>query len=60
MSAVASQTPEILTIGPLEITPEQHLARADGRALALSMRELLLLTALARRPDRIVSRDARG
>ncbi len=57
MSVVASQSPEILTIGPLEITPEQHLARANGHALTLSMRELLLLTALARRPDRIVSRE---
>jgi DNA-binding response OmpR family regulator len=57
MTAVSSQTPEILTVGPLEITPEQHLARADGRALTLSMRELLLLTALARSPDRIVSRE---
>jgi DNA-binding response OmpR family regulator len=57
MSVVASQTPEVLTVGPLEITPEQHLARANGHALTLSMRELLLLTALARRPDRIVSRE---
>jgi DNA-binding response OmpR family regulator len=57
MSAISSPTPEILTVGPLQITPEQHLARADGRALTLSMRELLLLTALARSPDRIVSRE---
>jgi len=44
-------------VGPLEITPEQHLARVDGHTLTLSIRELTLLTELARRPDRIVSRE---
>ena len=46
-----------LTIGPLEILPSEHLARADGHTLTLSSRELGLLTELARRPDRIVSRE---
>ena len=44
-------------MGPLEIMPEEHLARADGRALMLSIRELRLLTELARRADRIMSRE---
>jgi DNA-binding response OmpR family regulator len=48
---------EILSIGPLEIIPCEHLARASGRTLTLSIRELRLLTELARREDRIVSRD---
>jgi DNA-binding response OmpR family regulator len=47
----------MLEIGPLEILPEEHLARADGRALMLSIRELRLLTELARRADRIMSRE---
>jgi DNA-binding response OmpR family regulator len=57
MSVTTSERPEILTIGPLEIAPEEHLARASGHALTLSIRELRLLTELARRADRIVSRD---
>ncbi len=48
---------EVLTIGPLEIAPDEHLARADGHALTLSIRELRLLTELARRADHIVSRE---
>jgi DNA-binding response OmpR family regulator len=48
---------EVLEIGPLEIMPEEHLARAGGRPLMLSIRELRLLTELARRADRIMSRD---
>ncbi|HET9074610.1 MAG TPA: response regulator transcription factor [Solirubrobacteraceae bacterium] len=46
-----------LTVGPLEILPTEHLVRADGHTLTLSLRELGLLTELARRPDRIVSRE---
>ena len=37
--------------------PEEHLARADGRALVLSIRELRLLTELGRRADRIMPRE---
>lgn len=48
---------ETLSVGPLQIVPDEHLARADGRALMLSIRELRLLTELARRVDRIVSRE---
>jgi DNA-binding response OmpR family regulator len=57
MVVSTSELPEILTIGPLEIAPAEHLARADGHALTLSIRELRLLTELARRADHIVSRD---
>ena len=48
---------ELLVVGPLQILPSEHLARADGRALMLSIRELRLLTALARRADHIVTRE---
>jgi len=57
MPATAQSRREVLVVGPLEILPDEHLARADGRALMLSIRELRLLTELARRVDRIMARD---
>lgn len=57
MSATAQPRHEVLEVGPLEILPEEHLARAAGRALMLSIRELRLLTELARRADRIMARE---
>jgi len=48
---------EVLKAGELEIRPAEHLARARGRALSLSVRELELLAALARREGRIVPRE---
>jgi len=50
-------TTEVLMAGELEIRPADHVARADGRTLSLSVRELDLLAALARREGRIVARD---
>jgi DNA-binding response OmpR family regulator len=47
---------ERITAGKLEIWPAEYLALADGRPLRLTVRELQLLTALARRADRIVTR----
>jgi DNA-binding response OmpR family regulator len=57
MSATARSRTEVLEVGPLEILPDDHLARANGRALMLSIRELRLLTELARRADRIMARE---
>lgn len=57
MSATAQSRREVLVVGPLEILPDEHLARADGQALMLSIRELRLLTELARRADRIMARE---
>jgi DNA-binding response OmpR family regulator len=57
MVATTAETQELLSLGPLEIAPDEHLARASGHALTLSIRELKLLTELARRADRIVSRE---
>lgn len=48
---------EVVEVGPLEIRPAEHLARADGRTLILSVRELRLLTELARRADTIMRRE---
>ena len=57
MPATAPPPHEVLDVGPLQILPEEHLARAAGRALRLSIRELRLLTELARRSDRIMARE---
>ncbi len=57
MSATIPSRREVLEVGPLEILPDEHLARASGRALMLSIRELRLLTELARRADRIMARE---
>ncbi|HET8976625.1 MAG TPA: response regulator transcription factor [Solirubrobacteraceae bacterium] len=57
MTQATQSRGEVLDVGPLQIIPDEHLARAEGRALMLSIRELRLLTELARRADRIVSRE---
>src|ERR1022692_2355287 len=55
---LASQTQrELLQVGPLQIIPDEHLARAGDTALMLSIRELRLITELARRADRIMARE---
>jgi DNA-binding response OmpR family regulator len=48
---------EVIRTGELEIRPSEYLALAGGRALTLSLRELELLAALARREGRIVPRE---
>jgi DNA-binding response OmpR family regulator len=48
---------ETLTVGPLQIDVAEQLARANGRALMLSARELRLLIELARRQDHVVTRE---
>lgn len=47
---------EVLRAGDLEIRPDGFLVLAEGRRLGFTARELKLLEALARRPDRVVSR----
>jgi DNA-binding response OmpR family regulator len=54
---VEAATQEVLTAGRLEIRPGEFVALADGRPLVLTVRELQLLAALARRAGRIVSRE---
>jgi DNA-binding response OmpR family regulator len=48
---------EPLRVGQLEIRPREYLALCDGRPLELAPRELAVLTELARRSPRIVSRE---
>jgi DNA-binding response OmpR family regulator len=46
-----------MVVGDLEIRPREYIAYARGKPLQLTVRELDLLTALAERHDRIVSRE---
>ena len=46
-----------MVVGDLEIRPNEYVAYAGGTPLRLTVRELDLLTALAERRDRIVSRE---
>ena len=48
---------QLIEIGPLQISPADHIARAWGHALMLSVKELNLLTELAKRADRVVARE---
>ena len=48
---------ETLAVGQLEIRPAEYCACVGGRRLELTVRELQLLTELARRSGRIVSRS---
>lgn len=57
LPTIAPPVGEVIEIGPLRIVPAEHIARVKERALLLSIRELRLLTELARRPDRIMARD---
>jgi DNA-binding response OmpR family regulator len=57
LSIPASPEHEVIEVGPLQILPGEHIARARGRTLMLSIRELRLLTELARRADRIMARE---
>jgi DNA-binding response OmpR family regulator len=56
MEAMSSNG-EVLRTGQLEIRPDEFCALARGELLPLTVRELELLTALARRAGRIVTRD---
>jgi DNA-binding response OmpR family regulator len=49
--------PEVISVGGLEIRPDERIALGGGRTLPLSRRELALLAELARSHGRIVSRE---
>jgi DNA-binding response OmpR family regulator len=55
MEAAVNQ--EVVRAGDLEIRPAEFIALASGKRLHLTVRELELLTALAERAGRIVSRE---
>jgi len=48
---------DVIRAGDLEIRPAEYVAIAGGRTLSLSVRELALLAALARRSGRVVPRE---
>ncbi|MBV9213487.1 MAG: winged helix-turn-helix transcriptional regulator [Actinobacteria bacterium] len=48
---------DVIDLGRLEIRPDEYAVTVDGERLALTVRELQLLVALARRRDRIVTRE---
>jgi DNA-binding response OmpR family regulator len=50
-------TSEEIVAGNLVIRPREYLVQVDGRPLALTVRELGLLIALARREGRVLSRE---
>src|SRR5205823_9812495 len=52
----AASIEDTLQAGQLEVRPGEFVALAKGNPIPLTPRELALLTALARRPNRIVSR----
>ena len=52
----ATQDDEVLHVGGLEVRPDEGLALADGRPITLSVRELGVLVALARRANRVIGR----
>jgi DNA-binding response OmpR family regulator len=53
----AATVGEVLRAGQLEIRPAEFAVLAKGEPVPLTPRELALLTALARRPNRTVSRS---
>ena len=53
----SAQQEELISIGRLEVRPAEFAATIDGERLDLTVRELQLLTALARRSGRIVTRQ---
>jgi DNA-binding response OmpR family regulator len=53
----AAREEEVLQAGRLEVRPDESLVLANGRPLNLSVREYRLLVELARRTDRIVTRE---
>lgn len=52
----STDLPEVLYAGELEIRPGEGLVLATGQALTLSVRELELLAAMARRQGMIIAR----
>ena len=57
MATARDDKAEVIRLGRLEVRPREFVAAVDGRALELTVREFQLLTALARRRDRIVTRQ---
>src|SRR5512132_1487604 len=54
---VIGRDPSPVYAGRLEIRPADHAALVDGRPLALTVRELQLLSELAHNADRVMTRE---
>lgn len=52
----AAATLDEIVAGNLVIRPREYLVHVDGRPLVLTVRELALLSALARREGRVITR----
>jgi DNA-binding response OmpR family regulator len=57
LRAMEAALTEIMSEGPLEIRPSQHVAIVNGRTLRLTRHELGLLIALARRAGAVIGRE---
>ncbi len=55
--APPGEAADVLRVGALEVRPSEGLAMAGGQALRLSVRELGLLSELARNDGRVVRRE---
>jgi len=55
--AAIPESNDVLFVGELEIPLEEGLVLATGQALTLSVRELELLVAMARRSGAIITRE---
>src|SRR5881394_2774063 len=53
----ATDGADVIDLGRLEVRPAEYLVTVEGEPLSLTVRELQLLVALARRRDRVVSRQ---
>jgi DNA-binding response OmpR family regulator len=51
------EEPAVLRVGPIEIRPDEGLARRGEEALSLTRTEFRLLTTLASKPGRVFSRE---
>ena len=49
--------PKDIALGALYICPERHIVRADGREIALTLKEFELLALLAAEPGTVFTRD---
>jgi len=47
-----------IQLGPVELEPESHLARIDGKPVEVTAREWAVLDVLLRRPNSTISREA--
>ena len=57
VSDIPEQPDQLLSVNGIEIDPERHLVRVDGKRVELSATEFSLLELLARKPGWVFSRS---